>query len=355
MQTEKRLKKACRLLRKNKLDGILIFDPYDIFYLTGLQGIQAYLFVSPLKTILFTDFRYLQSLNKTTKEKGIKLVEYKTNIFLTIAGEIKQLSLTRIGFEPEKISFSQYNRIRESFTAKNINLSAASNIIENLREKKDRQEISLIRKSVNTTEKTLALAEEILYPGLSERSLAVEIEKALKLQSGDSPAFSPIVAAGKNSAEPHHTPGETLIKRNSPVLIDLGAKQRGYCADLTRVFFLSKMPLYIRKISDIVKKSLDLSIKKAKAGIRIKEIDKAARDYIEKKGYGKYFGHALGHGVGIQVHEKPVINYNNESLLKPGSVITLEPAIYLPGKYGIRYERMLLIKEKGAELIDEHI
>ncbi len=351
----KRLNTLSKSLKRNGLSGLLTCSYANIFYLTGLTNIEGYFLITPDKLILFTDFRYLKSCRKICKENNIQLIEYKFGIFKTIANQIQRLSLQKVGIEWEKISFREYKELENNLTRKNFHLVPTHGLIENIRQVKDAYEIELVRKATRFTEKTLSFAQEILYPGLKEKYLSIEIQKMLKLQGDNFLAFPPIIATGKNSAEPHHKPDKTQITKNKPVLIDLGARYKGYCADLTRVLFLSKMPLNIKKIFDIVLKAKDLSIKRIKTGVKIKDIDKAARDYIDKKGYGKYFGHALGHGVGIKVHEKPFINKTNESLLKANSIITVEPAIYLPGRFGIRHESMILVKEDGAEIIDEHI
>lgn len=349
---KKRIKKIIRSLSEKRLDSLLVSSLPNIFYLTGLK-IEGYLLLNLNdKPIIFTDFRYLLQAQETVKNLNIDLAIYEYNIFRFIARKIKKLSLQKIGFEADKISYKEIEEFKKNLGEK---LIPTFQLIEEQRKIKDRDEIDSIKKSVKITEETFSYLKDIIYEGLSEKFIAIEAEKFMKLKADNELAFPPIVAAGTSSAYPHHLPQEkNKVKGKTPLLIDLGSKYRGYCSDLTRVFFLSKMPDYPRKILDIVKKAKEISIKEAKEGIPIKNLDKKARDYIEKKGFAKFFKHSLGHGVGLEVHEPPSINSKNEEVLKEGMVITIEPAIYLPGKFGIREESMLLIKSNKAEVLDGH-
>jgi len=216
---------------------------------------------------------------------------------------------------------------------------------------KDREELSLIKKSGQISQEAFSFIREAFDPGMTEKDLSVEIEKFLRLKADNDLAFSPIVASGKNSVFCHHPAQDTVIGAKN-LLIDLGSRYYGYCADLTRVFFWGKMPFLFKKILGIVKKAQELGIKKIKDGARACEVDKAARDFIDKKGYGKYFGHGLGHGLGLNVHELPVVGPKSNETLKQGMVITVEPAIYLTNKFGIRIEDMVLVKKNKGEILN---
>jgi Xaa-Pro aminopeptidase len=189
---------------------------------------------------------------------------------------------------------------------------------------------------------------------MTEKDLSIETEKFLKLQADNRLAFPPVVATGQNTALPHHIPTETKLNKNF-FLIDLGSMHCGYCADLTRVFFWGKISSLFKKIYDAVRLSHDSAIDKIKAGVKANEVDKAAREIIEKKGWGKYFGHGLGHGIGLAVHELPYLNRKNEEILKEGMVVTVEPAIYIKGKFGVRIENMVLVKETKGEILSGNI
>jgi len=215
---------------------------------------------------------------------------------------------------------------------------------------KDKSELTCIKKSIQISNEAFEFAEEIFNQEMSEKDLSIEIEKFLRLKGDNLIAFPAIVASGKNTVFPHHQSGDKKLS-NEFFLIDLGSKYYGYCADLTRVFFGSKMPLLLRKIYDTVRKAQQESIKKIRDGAKASEIDKIAREIVDKKGWSKYFGHGLGHGVGLCVHEPPMLGPNCNEILKEGMVITVEPAIYFENKFGIRLEEMVLVKQRKGEVL----
>ena len=214
---------------------------------------------------------------------------------------------------------------------------------------KSLSEIASLRKSASISKQAFEFAGEIYEAAMTEKDLGIEVERFLRLKGDNQLAFSPIVACGANSAFPHHQPGHDKIGRKS-FLIDLGSKYCGYCADLTRVYFEGKMSLLFRKIYDVVRKAQELGIRKIRDGASAFEVDKAARSYIEKCGWGKYFGHGLGHGVGLAVHEPPFLSSKSREILKENMVVTVEPAVYLPGKFGVRVEDMVLVRHRKGEV-----
>ncbi|MBN2119443.1 MAG: aminopeptidase P family protein [Candidatus Omnitrophica bacterium] len=355
MVFKKRLQKALAKLKNLKQEALLVSCPVNIFYLTGLSDIEGYLLISHKKTIFFTDFRYQLKCSPECKAAGIDLAVYNFGIFDFIAAGVKKAGLKKIGFEGKLIYYKEFSEFKKSFEKHGLKFAATYDFIKNLRKIKEKQELKLIQKSVNIASEAFDFIRETAYEGLTEKFLALEVERFLKIKADPELAFPPIVASGLSSAQPHYRPGLEKIQINKPFLIDLGAKYRGYCSDLTRVFFLSKMPNYLKKIIDIVKKAKDLSISKIRSGVKAQQIDKTAREFIAKKGYGKFFGHSLGHGVGLQVHELPSINSKNEERLQEGMVITIEPGIYLPGKFGVREESMVLVKKNGAQILERKI
>jgi Xaa-Pro aminopeptidase len=214
---------------------------------------------------------------------------------------------------------------------------------------KSLEEIRCIKKAISITLQGFEYAQEIYDQMSTEKALAIELERFLKIKGDRHIAFSPIVACGIHSTYPHHEPREIKLNKKY-FLIDLGSKYCGYCADLTRVFFWGKMPPLFNKIYSTVQKAHEKAFKSVKSGVSAKSVDKAARDVVEKAGLGKHFVHGTGHGVGLSVHEPPFLNRYNEERLEEGMVLTLEPAIYLPGKFGVRIEDMVCVKEKGEWL-----
>jgi len=349
----KRIKKILLRIKAEGIDAFLISSKTNIRYLTEIEGIEGYLAISSSYSGIFTDFRYISEAKEQCRLSELNFVRYKKNPLKTIAEKLKREKLKRIWFEAKELSYQSYLKAKESFTGKGIELIPSYNIVEEIRAIKDRSETENIKKAVSITCECFKFIKSLISPGINEKFVAIEVERFLKLKGDMALAFPPIVAAGNSSAQPHHHSQKSSIYSGKLLLVDMGAKYNGYCADLTRVIFSSKMPLYLKRVNNIIEKARELAIKKAKPGIKISEVDKAARGYIEKEGFGKYFGHALGHGVGLDVHELPLVNMNNQSRLKEGMVLTIEPGIYLPGKFGIRKESVILIKDKPI-ILDEY-
>ncbi len=272
------------------------------------------------------------------------------NIFCLVTKEIKKLKLKKVAFEAKNIPFLEYKTLNEELSKEKIDFLATKDLIKEMRMVKEKKEIALIKKSIEISKEGFEFIREIFDEEMSEKDLSIEIEKFLRLKGDNKCAFDAIVASGENTAYPHHLSGDFKLDKKI-FLIDLGSKYYEYCADLTRMFFWDKMPLLFKKVYDTIRKAQSLSIKKIKEGITASEVDKTAREYIEKKGWGKYFGHGLGHGVGLLVHEPPYLVPNNDQVLKEGMVITIEPAIYIENRFGIRIEDMVLVKQNKGEVL----
>ncbi len=329
---------------------MLISNPANIHYLTGVRGVDGYLLITREgRLILFSNILNASQLKKNNIWELV-ISDFKNNIFHLISEKIARLKLKNTGFEAKHLPFLEYQTIRNDLSENNIKFIKTYDFLEKIRMFKTPSEVKLIKKSVAVSKEAFLFAEEIKDERMTEKHLAIEIEKFLKLKADSELAFEAIVACGKNSAFAHHRPQETKLSEGN-LLIDLGSRYYGYCADLTRVFFCSKMPILFKEIFDTVKKAQELSISKIKDGARIADVDRAARQYIEKKGWGKNFTHGLGHGVGLSVHEPPYLRPNSDEVLKEGMVITVEPAIYIDNKFGVRIEDMVLVKGKTREVI----
>jgi Xaa-Pro aminopeptidase len=343
-----RIKKVCLKLKEEGLDGLLLSSSANISYLTGYPSRDSYLLITPQKKVYITDFRYLQEAR--IRLKGYSFSQTKGDFPKVIAGISNKLGLGRIGFEERDMAFADYRKIKQGL-AKTCGFIPVAGVVEKLREVKSSIELASIRKAVQITVKALQFAADFISPGKKEIEVAGELERFIRYCGGRSSAFDIIVASGPNSSFPHHLTSQRRIGNNEPVLLDIGVEYSGYKSDLTRVFFLGKINLLARKIYDIVLGAQEAAIKRIKPGIFINKIDTAARQYISKRGYGGFFGHSLGHGIGLSVHEAPNISSRASCELKAGMVFTLEPAIYLPGKLGIRLEDMVLVTKKGVEVI----
>lgn len=347
-----RIEECLKCLYRNDLDSLLLSSPANIKYLTGFREAEGYLLLSPQKNVYFTSALYAQEAKSIAYWQ---LQVYEANVFEAVAKTAKKMRLKKLGYEAKHLSFLEYKKFKQHLNSQDINFLKTVDLVENMRTIKSKEEIKHIKKAIKVTLESFEFVKEIVDQSFSEKLLALEVEKFLKLKGDIDIAFPPIVAFGINTSRPHHIPSEHKLRNCEAILVDFGAKIQGYCADLTRVYFLSKMPFYLKRIYDIVRKTQEISIKKIRAGVKAKEVDKVAREFIHKKHFGKYFCHGLGHGVGLEVHEKPFLNPHNEDVLKENMVVTIEPAIYLPNKYGVRLESMVLVKTKKAEVLDGHL
>ena len=344
-----RIKNIYAKLEQENIEGLIVSLPSNVSYLTESLSRDSYLLVSKKENIYFTDSRYAEEAKKTLK--GVAILK-KTNgsVFKLIADACLNLGLKRIGFEERYLPFAEYKKIKKGLNKK-THLVPTHSFIEELREIKDADEIEKIKRAIRITGAALKFIKRFILPGKKEIEIVAELERFIRYHGAGNSAFDIIVASGPNSSYPHHMPSERRIKSNEPVLIDIGVDYLGYKSDLTRVFFLGKIDVQIQKNYDIVLAAQERAIKKIKPAQIIAEIDRAARQYITRKGYGGFFGHNLGHGIGLDIHEDPHISAKENSIARPGMVFTIEPAIYLPDKFGIRIEDMVLVTERGCEVL----
>jgi Xaa-Pro aminopeptidase len=346
-----RIKRVIAALGKERVDAFLITKAANTRYLSGYKGDDAALFITRKRRFFITDSRYELQARRDTKGFTVKII--KSSLAETVSDLARALKVKRLGFERDDLTYAQHERLAGKFSA--IELVPVSDIVERLRRIKDPGEMRLIRRSVLILEKALTRFKAILRPGLTERDLAAEMEHFIKASGGERSSFDIIVASGSNSAFPHARPTGRRVKLNDMVLLDLGVEYEGYNSDLTRVFFLGKINPRIKKIYDTVKEANRRSIQAIRPGAEISKIDGIARGFIRKRGFGAYFGHSLGHGIGLEVHEGPSISGRNHTVIKPGMVFTVEPAVYLPGRGGIRIEDMILVTKKGCEVLTDDI
>ena len=332
---------------------MILSTPANISYLTGFNSSSSYLLVSEKENIYFTDSRYTEEVKP--KLKGVATLQrINGSVFELIARASLDLGLSRVGFEERQMPYAEYKKIRESLKTKAY-LIPTHNLVETLRQVKEPEELTKIREALKITALSLEFIKGFIRPGMKELEVAGELERFIRYHGASDTSFDVIVASGPNSAFPHHAPGQRKIHKNEPVLIDAGVDYLGYKSDLTRVYFLDKINSLTRRIYGIVLKAQEKAIKGIKPGEDIAAIDTLARKYIADKGYAKYFGHSLGHGIGLQTHEAPAISAKNDGIILPGMVFTVEPAVYLPGRFGIRIEDMVLVTKKGCEVLSEPI
>jgi Xaa-Pro aminopeptidase len=259
----------------------------------------------------------------------------------------------RLGFEEDHCTVRQLKLLRKNAPA-GIRLIGARHLVEALRECKQAEEIRHIKKALAVHEASFRYLKNVVRPGLSEHEVFLKLERFVK-ERGCGFSFEPIVASGPNSCFPHARVTKRVIRANDIVLIDWGIDHKGYKSDLTRMFFLGRIPKLIRTVNDTVIAAQKKAIERIRHDVPIAQVDYQARNYLQKHGLARFFGHSLGHGVGLEIHESPRVSQFNKGRLKEGMIITVEPGVYLPGRFGIRIEDMVLVTKKGAQVLSGHI
>ncbi len=330
------------------LDALLITNEHNIRYLTRFKGEDSYLLVDKRKAFFITDFRNYEEARQALK--GIEVVKICESFFMTVPELVRQNNLKSLGFEAKNLDFATHARL-ESNLKRFCRLTPTFDLIEDFRQQKDQQEIKLIKKAIGITEEGFRFAKRIIRPGLTENELISRLEAFVVDRGAQKFSFAPIAASNKRSSFPHATSTDRKIGSNTALTLDMGVTYKGYKSDLTRVFFLGRIPDALREIYEIVLDAQAKAIAIIKAGISAAQVDRQARVLIAKKGFGRFFQHSTGHGIGLEVHEKPYISKKNDSPLISGMVFTVEPAIYIPDKFGVRIEDIVLVKENGCEVL----
>ena len=328
------------------MDAFLVTDETNVYYLSGFSGHDSLLLVTQGESFFITDSRYIEEAKGSVRGFKIKLVDKST--YSTLGEIVKKGRLGRVGFESMNLPYEVAGKLKRM--VRPARLVPIKDLVERLRAVKDVLELEAIKDSIALTKKIFKSMARLVRPGISEKFIARQAEIAF-IKRASHPSFDLIVAAGANSSKPHASPADKRIAKNSFVMMDMGCNLNGYNSDITRMVVVGKMQEKFRKIYDIVHTAQVRAIAMIRPGRRIAEVDLAARGYIQDQGFGKYFGHALGHGVGMAVHEQPNISRINEELLKPGMVFTVEPAIYIPEFGGVRIEDMVLVTDKGCEVL----
>ena len=356
---EKRLEALRRTLAEKSLDAFMVLKGENRRYLSGFTGADAQLdesagalFINDNKLILATDARY--DLQAADEAKGYDIFCYREGLVKAMPEICALLDAKRMGFESVRLTFKQYHEICEKLLDEkmDIRLVPTENIVEDIRIVKDADEIDKTRQALDIAEKAFLNIVKRLEPGMTEKEAAWLLEKNMREMGADALSFPSIVAAGPNSAMPHAVPGNRRIKEGEPVLFDWGAFLNGYCSDTSRTIILGTADSTFMKVFNTAAEAQRLAIQAIRAGTNSKRIDQIARDHIEKMGFGDKFGHGLGHGTGLAVHEAPALSPLKDTVLKPGMIVTVEPGIYLPEWGGVRIENQVVVREDGAEVLN---
>ena len=347
--TEQRRQKLRRLVKKANVDGILVTNFTNVTYLTGFSGDDSFLLVTRDKDILLSDPRYTEQLQEecpglelAIRSPGVKMAAFLGKV-------IRESKTKQLAIESLSMTVSMCNFLKETLTT--VELVPTEGLVEQLREIKDKSEIVAIRAAVDTAQRAFSVIRASLRDGQPEREVAHEIEQQIRWFGGSGCSFPPIVAVGPRAALPHAVPGDQEIGNSDFVLIDWGAHQNLYMSDLTRILVTGRISPKLERIYGVVLKAQQAAIEAVRPDAVMHDVDAAARNVIAKAGYGKRFGHSIGHGIGLEIHEGPRLAQNEYRPLKAGMVITIEPGIYLPGWGGVRIEDDLLVTRDGCEVL----
>jgi len=344
---EPRRRAALRQARKvRKLDALLASRPQDVRYLTGFTGEDSFVLVGVEWACLVTDGRYGEQARGECRDIDIHI--RKGRITAAVAEALKGKGVRGLGVQSDHVTVAGREALDEALSGKRI--VPISSVLRRLREVKDAGEVRAIRKAIRVAQRAfrslLADGAKGLI-GKTEREVAAELDYRMRLEGADSPAFATIVAGGAHGSLPHYRPGGRRIRRDEALLLDFGASVGGYCSDLTRVVFIGRIPRKLAEIYRIVLRAQSAGIAACRAGAACRSVDEAARKVIREAGYGEQFMHGLGHGIGLEVHERPVLAGRSSRRLRAGMVVTVEPGIYLPGVGGVRIEDDVLVTREG--------
>jgi len=341
-----RLKKLRVELKKRGLGSLIVTNETNVRYLTGFRGGDSIVIITPDSQFFLTDSRYTEEARDSIN--GFTIVEVTTSTYDSISEIVKRNRIKKIGFDSMNLPYEVAKKLAGHIRP--AKLISTKNVIENLRAVKDVLEIEIIKRSVDVTKSVLKKVSTSIRPGISEQYISDLIECEF-IKRGARVAFETIAACGRNCSKPHAHATKERIAKNDVVMLDMGCRLDLYNSDMTRMIFIGKVKDKIKEIYGIVRAAQSAAIQKIKPGVKISEIDLAGRGYITRKGYGKFFGHSLGHGIGMDVHEEPSISKRNDNILKSGMVFTVEPAIYLPKLGGVRVEDMVMVTDYGCEVL----
>ena len=329
-----------------KLNYFLIFNSANLTYFTNFTGAAALLIPEQGESILYVSPVNFEQAKAETNGLTVELLKRGENLTEKIADHTSRERLTKLAVDSVSIEF--WLALGKAVGGEE-RLEPAGGFIRDLRKVKDQQEIQLIREACNLTNIGMKVATETIRPGIKEKDVAAEVEYAMRKKGSDGTAFETIIASGMSSAFPHGSCSDRTIQDGDLVVVDLGATYKFYRSDMTRTFVAGKASEKQRKIYQTVKLAQQEAFETIKPDISAKDVDAAARKVIEEAGFGEYFVHNLGHGVGLEVHEAPILSPDSKEIFASGNVVTDEPGIYLPGYGGVRIEDTVLITEDGAE------
>lgn len=337
-----------KILNELNLNALIITDPYNMRHVSGFRGGEGALYISAAQKVLITDSRYTE---QAAKESNFTVIEecrsHNRQTILKECVEKEAISSDfTMGYEDESMLCCEFARMKKALPVQVwVPLEGR---IDALRQVKTEEELTYLAKAEEIGDKAFTRLLKVLKPGMTELEVAAELEYFMKQEGAEDLSFNTIVASGLNSSMPHAIPGNKKIEEGDFITFDFGCKYKGYCSDMTRTVVLGKANEKQKEIYNVVLKAQLAGLEAVKAGISGSSVDKVSRDIITEAGYGEYFGHGLGHSVGLFIHENPRLSPSDDTILQAGMIETVEPGIYVPGFGGVRIEDMVVVTENGC-------
>lgn len=345
-----RRQKLVQAIRKAGISALLVSNPKNVTYLTGFTGEDSYLIIGSGVIQIFSDSRFETQLQDECPGIPAQIRTSRKTMTEFLAEELPKFKFSTLGIEAASMTVASRDSLVEKLAV--MQLAPQSGLVEDLRQVKDAGEVDELRLAVSQAERGYLLMKSLLLPDMTERQAAHELEHGMRRFGALRAAFEPIIAVGDRSALPHYRAGLRRFDQSPFVLCDWGAvSPKGYHSDLTRVWAVGKVPPKLHTIYGVVLNAQQAAIAAIRPGINCQDVDAVARKMIDQAGYAKYFGHGLGHGIGLDIHEGPRLSPISTDVLKPGMVVTVEPGIYLPGIGGVRIEDDVLVTRDGCEVL----
>lgn len=339
-----RADRVLELMRERELDSLLVSDLTNVRWLCGFTGTNGACILAPGERLFVTDFRYVEQAGEEVS--GFEIVKGERDLLADLAGRLTG----RAGFDDAHVTVRAHEKLSDA-VPDGVELVPAGGLVEGPREVKDDAELRAIGTAAALADDALRAVLERGLRGRSERAVARELEQELRVRGADEPSFPAIVAAGAHGALPHAEPREVEIQEGELVVVDWGAKLDGYCSDCTRTFATGEIDAEAREVYELVRSAQAAAVDAVAVDVELSSVDAAAREKIAAAGRGEQFGHGLGHGVGLEVHEGPRMAPDAEGRLEAGNVVTVEPGVYVPGKFGVRIEDLVVVTSGRAETL----
>jgi Xaa-Pro aminopeptidase len=330
-------------LRERELDSLLVTNLMNVRYLSGFTGTNGLCVVSPDARVFITDFRYVERAQAEVPD--FDRLRGKQDLL----GDAAERLSGRVGFEDQHMSVRTHKRLAEMLPD-GVELVPAGGLVEELRAVKEPDELRAMREAARLGDEMYEYIASRGLVGRSEREVAVDVEREMRARGAEDPSFPSIVAAGANGALPHATPGSAEIAADTLVIVDMGCRVDGYCSDCTRTFATGTLSDDAAAVYELVLAAQEESLAAVRVGAEGRAVDAVARDRISAAGRGDQFGHGLGHGVGLEVHEAPRLAQSADGMLVAGNVVTVEPGVYVPGAFGVRIEDLAVVTDDGSEV-----